>query len=134
MAAADLDHAHPRHMDRVAMRFPELKLVLAHMGHPWQIDCIAVIRKHPNVYADISGLHYRRWSYYTCLRLATEWSVLHKLLFGSDYPAAATPQETSEALSHVNDILEGTKLPRVPEDELQQIIRRDTLSLLGLSG
>ena len=52
--------------------------------NPWQIDCIAVIRKHPNVWADISAIHYRPWSYYNCLRLATEWSVMHKLLFGSD--------------------------------------------------
>jgi predicted TIM-barrel fold metal-dependent hydrolase len=129
---ADLDYAHPRHMDRVASRFPELRIVLAHLGHPWQIDCIAVIRKHPNVWADISALHYRPWSYYNCLRLATEWSVLHKLLFGSDYPAAAGPQETAEALPHVNDILEGTRLPPVPVDELTKILERDTLGILGL--
>jgi predicted TIM-barrel fold metal-dependent hydrolase len=129
---ADLDYAHPRHMDRVATRFPELRIVLAHMAHPWQTDCIAVIRKHPHVWADISALHYRPWSYYTCLRLATEWSVLHKLLFGSDYPVA-TPRETAEAIPHINDLLEGTKLPRVPVDELQKVVERDALAALGLA-
>lgn len=128
---ADLDYAHPRHMDRVATRFPELRIVLAHMAHPWQTDCIAVIRKHPNVWADVSALHYRAWSYYTCLRLATEWAVLPKLLFGSDYPVA-TPQETAEALPRVNDILEGTKLPPVPVDELLQVVERNSLAALGL--
>ena len=113
-------------------KFPDLRIVLAHMAHPWQTDCIAVIRKHPNVWADISALHYREWSYYTCLRLATEWSVLHKLLFGSDYPVA-TPRETAEALPHVNDMLEGTKLPRVPVDELMKIVERDSLEVLGLA-
>jgi predicted TIM-barrel fold metal-dependent hydrolase len=130
---ADIDYAHPRHTDRVAMQFPNLRIIMAHIGHPFQLDCIVVVRKHPNVWADISALHYREWSYYTCLRLATEWSVLHKLLFGSDYPAAATPRETAEALTHVNDMLEGTKLPRVPEDELQKIVHRDSLAALGLS-
>lgn len=129
---ADLDYAHPRHIDRVAMRFPELRIVLAHMAHPWQTDCISVIRKHPNVWADISALHYRSWSYYTCLRLATEWSVLHKLLFGSDFPVA-TPQETADAIPHVNDILEGTALPRVPVDELLAVLERDSLGALGLA-
>ncbi|MDQ3701002.1 MAG: amidohydrolase family protein [Chloroflexota bacterium] len=128
---ADLDYAHPRHIDRVATRFPELRIVLAHFAHPWQTDCIAVIRKHPHVWADISALHYRPWSYYTSLRLATEWSVLHKLLFGSDFPVA-TPQETAEAIPHINDILEGTKLPPVPVDELQAVLERDTLGALGL--
>jgi predicted TIM-barrel fold metal-dependent hydrolase len=129
---ADLDYAHPRHIDRVATSFPDLKIVLAHMAHPWQTDCISVIRKHPNVWADISALHYRTWSYYTCLRLATEWSVLHKLLFGSDFPVA-TPRETAEALPHVNDILEGTKLPPVPIDEMQKVVERNGLEALGLA-
>ena len=128
---ADLDYAHPRHMDRVATRFPELRIVLAHLAHPWQMDAIAVIRKHPNVWADMSALHYRPWSYYTSLRLATEWSVLHKLLLGSDFPVAS-PQETIDAIPHVNDILEGTRLPPVPVDELQRVVERDALGALGL--
>ena len=128
---ADLDYAHPRHIDRVAMHFPELRIIMAHMGHPWQTDCITVIRKHPHVYADISAQHYRPWSYYTCMRLATEWAVLPKLLFGSDFPVA-TPQETIDAIPHVNDILAGTALPRVPTEELQAIVERDSLACLGL--
>jgi hypothetical protein len=79
----------------------------------------------------MSALHYRPWSYYTSLRLATEWSVLHKLLFGSDFPVA-TPQETMDAIPHVNDILEGTKLPPVPVDQLLQVVQRDALGALGL--
>lgn len=128
---ADLDWAHPRHLDRIATRFPELRLVIAHFAHPWQVDALAVIRKHPNVWADISALHYRPWSYYTSLRLATEWSVLHKLLFGSDWPVAS-PQETMDAIPHVNDILVGTHLPRVPVDELLAVVERDALGALGL--
>ena len=128
---ADLDFAHPRHIDRVAMRFPDLKIILAHMGHPWQIDCIVVIRKHPNVYADISAQFYRPWSYYNAMRLATEWGVMHKLLFGSDFPIAS-PQETMDSLHHVNDPIEGTNIPRVSEEDLQAILHRDSLNLLEL--
>ena len=128
---ADLDFAHPRHVDRIAMRFPDLKIILAHLGHPWQVDCFAVIRKHPNVYADISANFYRPWSYYNALRLATEWSVLPKLLFGSDFPAA-TPQETMDAIPRVNDVIQGTGMPPVPVDEFLKVIDRDSLGLLGL--
>jgi hypothetical protein len=69
---------------------------------------------------------------YNALRLATEWSVMYKLLLGSDYPIV-TPQETIDGTRRVNDILEGTKLPRVPEDEIEAIIHRDSLTLLGLN-
>jgi predicted TIM-barrel fold metal-dependent hydrolase len=120
-------------MDEVARRFPDLKMVMAHMAHPWQIDCIVTIRKHPNLFADISGLFYRPWSFYNCLRLAYEWGVMHKLLFGSDFPFS-TPQENLDAFSQINDMLEGTLLPRVPEEELAAIIQRDSLQLLGVEG
>ncbi len=128
---ADLDFAHPRHIDRLATACPNLKMILAHLAHPWQVDCCVVIRKHPNVYADISAQFYRPWAYYNAFRAVTEWNVFHKCLFGSDFPVA-TPQETIDALGTVNDILDGTKLPRVPEEKLQEILHRNSLELLGL--
>ena len=129
---ADLDYAHPRHIDRVAMAFPQLRIILAHMAHPWQADCIAVIRKHPHVYADISAQFYRPWSYYNAFRLAYEWGAMHKLLFGSDLPIAS-PQETMDGLWRVNDLTTGTSLPPIPEEALTAILHRDSLSLLGLT-
>lgn len=128
---ADLYYGHPRVIDRVATAFPALKVIMAHMGHPWQIDTIVVIRKHPNVYSDISGLFYRSWSWYGCMRLACEWGVMHKLLFASDFPVA-TPQETLDGCRRVNAILEGTNLPRVSEDDVEAMIYRDSLGLLGI--
>ena len=77
-------HAHPLVMDEIAIRHPELRIVMAHLGHPWQADTIAVIRKHPHVFADVSAGFYRPWSFYSAMCLATEWNVLEKLVFGSD--------------------------------------------------
>lgn len=130
---APIRYAHPLVMDEIAIEFPELRIVMAHMGHPWQADTITVIRKHPHVYADISGLFYRPWSFYNALRLATEWNVLPKLLFGSDFPVT-TPQENIDALRSVNGIVKGSGLPPVPEDALEEIIYRESLELLGLEG
>jgi predicted TIM-barrel fold metal-dependent hydrolase len=128
---APLRFAHPLVMDEVAIRFPELRVVMAHMGHPWQRETIVTIRKHPHVYADVSALFYRPWSFYEGLRLATEWGALDKLLFGSDFPIA-TPAETAAGLRRVNEPIEGTKLPPVPLDRIEELIARDPLPLLGL--
>lgn len=49
-------YAHPLNVDDVAVDFPELKLVICHLGNPWIRDCMEVVYKNPNVYADISGL------------------------------------------------------------------------------
>ncbi len=129
---APIRFAHPLLMDEVAMRYPDLKIIMAHMGHPWTVDTAVVIRKHPNVYADISGLFYRPFGYYEAMIKATEWNVLDKLLFASDFPVT-TAAETFDALHKVNDIITGTSFPRVPEDKLEAIIYRDSLALLGLS-
>jgi predicted TIM-barrel fold metal-dependent hydrolase len=128
---APLRFAHPLVMDEVAIRFPELRVVMAHLGHPWQRETIVTIRKHPHLYADISALFYRPWSFYEGLRLATEWGVLDKLLFGSDFPIA-TPGETAAGLRAVNDPIAGTALPPVPLDAIEELIERDPLPLLGL--
>jgi uncharacterized protein len=131
IGSAPLRYTHPLAMDEIAIRFPELRVVMAHMGHPWQSDTIAVIRKHPHVYADVSAGFVRPWSFYNAMRLATEWGVLDKLLFGSDYPIF-TPTEVAAGLRSVNDMIAGTRIPRVPLDEVERIIQRDSLGLLGL--
>jgi len=128
---APLRFAHPLVMDEIAIAFPELRIVMAHLGHPWQADTIAVIRKHPNVYADVSAGFYRPWSFYSAMRLATEWNVLGKLLLGSDFPIA-TARETIDGLRAVNDPAAGTGMPRVPDDAVEAIIERDALAALGL--
>ena len=129
---AELRYAHPLVMDEVAIRFPKLRIVLAHMGHPWQKDTVVTIRKHPNLYADVSALVFRPWSLYEALRVATEWGVTDKLLFGSDFPLA-TPSETVEGLRAVNSIVEGTSLPIVPPELIERIIHADALSAMNIS-
>ena len=123
--------AHPLLMDEVALRYPRLKIIMAHLGHPWTVDAAVVVRKHPHVYADISGLFYRPFGFYEAMIKATEWNVLDKLLFASDYPVT-TAAETLAGLRKVNDIVEGTNMPRVPRDKIEAIITRDALSLLEL--
>ena len=128
---ARLAQALPLLLDEVAIRHPELRLVLAHIGHPWEADCAVTIRKHPHLYADISGIHGRPWRFYQALITCVEYGVGDKLLFGSDFPFF-TPEATADGLRGVNDILEGTALPRVPAAVIDGILERDALQVLGL--
>ena len=132
MRSAPLRFAHPLVMDEIALAFPELRVVMAHLGHPWHADTIAVIRKHPHVYADVSAQFYRPWSQYHALRLATEWGVLEKLLFGSDFPVA-TPRETIDGLLAAVDLAQRGNLPPLDREALQAIVHRDSLTALGLT-
>lgn len=51
-----LKYAHPLHIDEVAVKFPKLKIIMAHCGYPWVADAVAVVYKNDNVYCDISGM------------------------------------------------------------------------------
>lgn len=124
-----LDYAHPYHMDKVACDFPKLKIVLAHMGHPWETETIAVIRRNENVYADISALYYRPWQFYNSMRLAVEYGCCHKLLFGSDYPATTT-ENSIKGLRNINHIIKDSGLPAIPKDIIEGIIYRDSVGIL----
>ena len=131
VSQAPLDCTLPRHLDRVAIRFPEVKIIMAHLGHPYEGECVAVIRKHPNVYADVSALHYRPFQLYHSLMLVQEYGVWNKLLFGSDYPFT-TVDASIDGLRRLNDQMEGTALPRLDHEAIEAMIHRDSLSLLGL--
>jgi hypothetical protein len=131
IAQAPLDCTLPRLLDRVAIRFPEVKIIMAHLSHPYEHECVVVIRKHPNVYADVSALHYRPFQLYHSLMLAQEYGVWHKLLFGSDYPFT-TVNASLQGIRGLNRMLEGTALPRLDPDQIEAMIHRDALTLLGL--
>jgi predicted TIM-barrel fold metal-dependent hydrolase len=125
-----LKYANPVLFDDVAYAFPRLKIIMAHMGHPWQRECIVMMRKHPNVYTELSGTFYRPWDFYQSMMLAMEWAQTHKILFGTDWPLA-TARETIAGIRAANQFAKAG-LPRIPEEVLEGIIYRDSLSLLGL--
>jgi uncharacterized protein len=131
IAQAPLRYAYPLVTDEIAIRFPELRIVMAHLGHPWARETIVTVRKHPHVYADVSAIYLRPWMLYEGLVMATEWGVMHKLLFGSDFPVT-TPDYACAALRGVNGIVAGTAMPRVDEDAVEAVIHADALGALGL--
>src|SRR5690606_40022050 len=129
---APLRYTFPLVTDEVAIAFPELRIVMAHMGHPWAPETVVTIRKHPHVYADVSSIYLRPWVLYESLLFATEWGAAGKLLLGSDFPIATTA-EAIAGLRRVNDIVEGTRFPRIPDEVIEDIIHADALGALGLA-
>jgi hypothetical protein len=49
------DLGHPRHLDQVAMDFPELTIIGGLGGWPWVNEMVALVRRHPNLYVDTSA-------------------------------------------------------------------------------
>lgn len=130
VSQAPIECTLPRHLDPVAIRFPELRIIMAHLGHPYEGECIAVARKHQHVYADISALHYRPFQLYHSLMLVQEYGIWNKVLFGTDYPFT-TINATIEGLKNLNAITRGTGLPQLNNKAIEIAICRDSLNTLG---
>jgi len=63
--------------------------------------------------------------------LAQEYHAMNKLLFGTDFPVT-TVDATIHGLRNLNNMLEGTSLPRLNANAIEAMIHRDAAALLGL--
>jgi predicted TIM-barrel fold metal-dependent hydrolase len=131
-SATKMEYAQPVLLDEVARELPDLRIVIAHMGSPWIHETILLLRKHQNVFAEISGLLQQPWRAYEALLSAHQCGVLDKLLFGSGFPDAPASM-CIESLYSLNHLVHGTSLPTIPREQLRGIVERDTLELLGIA-
>jgi len=86
--AARNKYGDPMDLDDVAVDFPDLTIVMAHGGRPlWMETCLFLLRRHANVYMDISGIPPKRlMEYFPRLQ-----DVSHKTMFGTDWPGPGVP-------------------------------------------
>jgi hypothetical protein len=50
-----LDYCRPMRLDALAARYPEMSILLAHVGWPWHLEALAMALHKTNVFIDISG-------------------------------------------------------------------------------
>lgn len=90
-----LRYANPMYIDDLAVKFPELKIIICHLGNPWVEETALLIAKNPNVYGDISGLlsydskHKELDNQIVKKKIIELIAWCHsgkKLIFGTDYP------------------------------------------------
>jgi uncharacterized protein len=86
--AARNKYGDPIHLDDVAMDFPRLKILMAHGGRPiWMSTAFFLLRRHRNMYLDISGIPPRMLlTYFPRLE-----EIATKTLFGTDWPSPGIP-------------------------------------------
>ncbi len=81
-------YADPMPLDDVGVDFPELDVILAHLGRPLYADAsLFLLRRHPRFWGDVSGIPPKGLLRYFP-RLA---DVADKLLWGTDWPGPMVP-------------------------------------------
>ena len=110
-------YGHPMRIDDLAMRYPEMTIIIGHMGTPWFWDTFSVVIRHPKVYVDISAhpelYQYFPWDAYT------NSNIEDKVLFASDHP-----------LCHWNQIIPAVKNLPISDDFRNKIFKKNAEKLL----
>ena len=132
---AKVKFAEPLQIDEIALQYPKVNFVLAHMGNPWIQSAAEVVYKNDNVFVDVSALmlgDVSKANPEALEELAIKpirWFWLYvenpkKLMFGSDWPLMevkpyiqavmkAIPSEHWDAVFYKNaaDLFKLDKLP-----------------------
>jgi predicted TIM-barrel fold metal-dependent hydrolase len=81
-------YSQPKYIDTIAADFPELKIIIAHMGHGWWREAVDIATMKPNIYLDFSGwqpLYTSNPDYlWYPLRMAIDLIGPWRVLFGTD--------------------------------------------------
>lgn len=109
----------PLTLDRVAIDFPELRLIGIHLGWPWTTEMIAVAYKHENVYMCGDAYAPSHWpgEFVTFL---DSWG-RDKCLFGTDWPVV----DPERAITEISGL-------GLREESQRRFLRENALELFRL--
>ncbi len=131
-------YSNPVHLDDIACDFPELKIIIGHAGKIWHAETAMLLRKHNNIFADISGNigrdeKYRAKTLEHFLFLAKTYAgALDRVLFGTDYPLFFQ-EETLKVLEEAIVCLNKNNPDFIINKDLANIKFRNAEKLLDIS-
>jgi uncharacterized protein len=110
----------PIYVDDVALDFPDLNIILAHGGRPlWTEKAFFLVRRHKNVYMDISGIPPKRLlDYFPRLEQVAE-----KTMFGSDWP--------DPSVKSIKENIDSFASLPISAAAQRQILRETTLKIMS---
>ena len=109
----------PITLDRVAIDFPELKLIGIHLGWPWTEEMIAMCFKHNNVYMAGDAYAPKHWPE-NYVHYLNSWG-RHKCLFGTDWPVI----DPERAVREVDEL-------ELRPESWQALMRENAMRLFAL--
>lgn len=81
-------YCNPILLDKVLQTFPNLRIVIAHLGWPWVDETIYLLKKYQNVYTDTSIVTFYQSTDFmvNMFQKLCHEKVMNKVIWGTDYP------------------------------------------------
>ncbi|HEX75043.1 MAG TPA: amidohydrolase family protein [Dehalococcoidia bacterium] len=153
LTPARMKYADLNAIDDIAIDFPDLKLVICHMGYPQYETGSFLIQKHANVYggiewlASLSGLdrqalskynpqvdyaYYFHLIYPLIYHLSQTFGEPDKLIFGTDW-TESSPRRSIEIFEHINDLTKKLNLPAIPDQIIHNLLHENWKKVFKLT-
>lgn len=130
-----LDYGRPGALDDVARHFPDLPLLVCHVGAPWVDECLTMVARHDNTYVDISmfATKLTQRELYNFLMRAQQLSCpLSRICWGTDYPGGGQPALLLPKLALINDVADDGA--QIAATDLAQMLGGNWSRFAGLTG
>lgn len=124
---APMKYQPPHLLDDVGIDFPDLKVIVAHLGFPWVEEGICLLAKHDNFHADIA--YWGTFPQEKILRHLDDFRVMcgfEKLLYGSEN---ATSRWFPQVVYGLNDVAEKKGYHPIADDDMEKFTWRNAARL-----
>jgi len=121
-----MKHNYPLLVDDVAVDFPELTIIVEHMGFPWSDLCFSMVQRHPKMYVTITAvanimIHNNPHNFVMQLAKMIAMFGSERILWGSDWTATPNAEEVIRFLKKVKIPIPMQKLMGLPKIDKQDI-------------
>lgn len=101
-----LQHCHPLHVDDVAARYADLRIIAGRPAWPWQDDMIAILLHKPNVWYELHGWSPKHFT--ASLKYDLPRRLKNQAMFGADYPLFSYDRLFADwaALGYSDEVME----------------------------
>lgn len=114
-----IEAGRPIHLDKIALYFPELRIVCAHTGWPWVEEALALASKHANVFMGTSAYAPKYWKQEFVSFINGRGQ--DKIVWGTDFPLLTHERSLRE--------IEGLGLR---DDAKQKLLRDNAMRIFKL--
>ncbi len=127
-------------LNDLVLDFPDMKIVIEHLGYPWTEHLLTLMATDENLYTDLAMCYDRKYWTTWNLLMAKEYGVLSRVMFASDFvatnfdyfkedPAADISKWIDFMMKELNQICTKSGWPLFTEDEIDGIMFKNAARL-----
>jgi predicted TIM-barrel fold metal-dependent hydrolase len=137
-------YADPYRMNDLIVDFPNLKIVVEHIGYPWSEHLFVMMANDQNLWTDLAMMYGRPMKTVWSLVLAREYGVLDRVMYASDFvssnydlfsanPANDFLKWIEFVKTGMNGICQRCGWPCFTQEEIDGILGKNAARLYGIN-